>query len=176
MTSIATPLVPICRTLDAINTFVGEKTAWLTILMVFIQFIVVLLRYIFGFGSVFLQESILYLHATVFLCGAGYTLMLDAHVRVDAFYHQSRSTHKAWVNLLGCLLFLFPFLYTLFIYAWPYVSASWQVLEGSRETTGIPAVFALKTLILVYCVLLTLQGMSLSLKSLLQLTGATYDA
>ena len=169
-------LTALCRALDAINTYVGEKAAWLTITMVFIQFFIVLLRYIFGFGSVFLQESILYLHATVFLCGAGYTLRQDAHVRVDAFYHKCRNKTKAWVNLMGCCFFLFPFIGVLAFYGWPYVAASWQVLEGSRETTGIQAVFLLKTLIIIYCFLLALQGVSMVLKALQQLSGETNES
>jgi len=164
------------RQLNNVNTQVGEKIACLCIVMVVIQFVVVLFRYVFGFGSVFFQESILYLHATVFLCGAGYTLLHDAHVRVDAFYHSSSCRTKAWINLLGCCFFLLPFIAVLFIYSWPYVLASWRVLEGSRETTGIPAVFLLKTLIPIYCFLLTLQAISMAIDALRQLCGETNDA
>lgn len=161
---------------SAINKFVGEKVAWLTITMVVIQFFVVLLRYVFGFGSVFLQESILYLHATIFLCGAGYTLLQDAHVRVDAFYHKLTLRAKAWVNLLGCIGFLAPFITVLLFYSWPYVAASWSVLEGSRETTGIPAVFLLKSLILIYCLLLAIQCLAMGLHAIEQLLGDKDDA
>jgi TRAP-type mannitol/chloroaromatic compound transport system permease small subunit len=160
----------------AINKFIGEKVAWLTIIMVVIQFFVVLLRYVFGFGSVFLQESILYLHATIFLCGAGYTLLQDAHVRVDAFYHKVTWRSKAWINLLGCVGFLGPFITVLFFYSWPYVTASWMVFEGSRETTGIPAVFLLKSLILVYCLLLMIQCVAMGLHAIGQLLGDKDDA
>ncbi|OMH36286.1 hypothetical protein BGP75_09725 [Motiliproteus sp. MSK22-1] len=158
-------ILRICSYIDWINVSIGNSVAWLTIGMVVIQFMVVLLRYVFGFGSVFLQESIIYLHASVFLCGVGYTLSKDAHVRVDAFYHRFRQRTKDQINMLGSLIFIGSFVGVLSVYSWPYVWASWEVLEGSRETTGIPAVFLLKTLMLFYITLLALQGLSLFLKS-----------
>lgn len=173
MNDIINRIIMLCCTF---NTQVGEKVAWLTIVMVTLQFFVVLLRYVFGFGSVFLQEGILYLHATVFLCGVGYALLHDAHVRVDAFYHKGNRRVKAWINLVGCVCFLAPFVAVLFFYSVPYVTASWLVLEGSRETTGIPAVFLFKSLILLYCFLLAVQGIAMGLQAIKQLIGNNDDA
>ncbi len=169
MSSQDSRVLRVCNTIDGVNLHAGQMVAWLTIVMVVIQLLVVLLRYVFGFGAVFLQESILYLHSTVFLCGAGYTLLKDAHVRVDAFYHNARRRNKAIINAVGCICFLGSFIGALSVFSFPYVMEAWEVMEGSRETTGIPAVFLLKTLILVYAFLLALQGTSLFLKSYRQI-------
>lgn len=157
--------------IDGLNERVGRVVSWCALLIVIIQFIVVVMRYIFGVGSIFMQESITYLHAALFLVAGGYTLLHDGHVRVDVFYRQARSRTKAWVNLAGSLLFLLPMAGVILVTAWPYVLNAWAIREGSLETSGIPAVYLLKTLILVFAGLISLQGVSLMLRSVLFLGG-----
>lgn len=139
--------------------------------MVLVQFALVLMRYVFGIGSVMAQEALIYAHALLFLLAAGYTLLGDGHVRVDIFYRPASPRTKALIDLLGVLVFLFPFCWLLWDVALPYVEASWRIREGSRETAGLPLVFLLKTAIPVFVVLLALQGLSLALRSLEVLTG-----
>jgi TRAP-type mannitol/chloroaromatic compound transport system permease small subunit len=157
--------------LDRFAHWWGRKLAWMTVLMVLIQLGVVLARYVFGVGSVWAQESIVYLHALVFMLLAGYALAQNQHVRVDIFYRSAQPRTKAWINLLGTLLFLFPFCVMILVTSWPYVGQAWAVMEGSRETQGIPGVFLLKTGILVFAGLLVVQGLSLLLRSLLAIRG-----
>lgn len=75
--------------LDQVNIWTGKTVRWFALLMVLLQFTVVLLRYVFGFSSIALNESVLYLHAALFMLGAGYTLLVDGHVRVDIFLCRS---------------------------------------------------------------------------------------
>ncbi len=164
-------LVSVAQRIDALNENIGKAVAWLALLMVIVQFIVVIMRYVFGIGSIFMQESIIYLHATVFMLGAGYTLLHNGHVRVDIFYREASPRRKAVVDLLGVMIFLIPVLALIWWGSWPYVANSWRVFEGSRETSGIQAVFLLKTVILVFVVLVVLQGISLAIRSLLILAG-----
>ena len=120
-----------------------------------------------------MQESIIYMHGILFMVGAGYTLLHDGHVRVDIFYRDASVRRKAMVDMLVSLLLLLPIVYLIFIAALPYVQQSWASLEGSPETSGIPAVYLLKSVILVFCVLLGAQGVSLFLKSLITIMGGT---
>lgn len=163
----------VIRLIDATNEHVGRAVSWLTLFMVLTQMTVVVLRYVFGIGWVALQESIVYMHATVFLTAAGYTLLYDGHVRIDIFYRPAGGRRKAMVNLLGAAFLLSPMAAAIFWIAWPYVANSWSVLETSPEGSGIPAVFLLKSVILVYAVLLALQGIALALRSAMTLAGAT---
>ncbi len=164
-------LVSVARGIDALNENIGKAVAWLALLMVLVQFAVVILRYVFGIGSIFLQESIIYLHAVVFMLGAGYTLLHGGHVRVDIFYREASPRRKALVDLLGVVVFLVPVCALIWWASWPYVANSWRVFEGSRETSGIQAVFLLKTVILVFVALMVLQGISMAINSLLTLAG-----
>jgi TRAP-type mannitol/chloroaromatic compound transport system permease small subunit len=140
--------------------------------MVLLQFVIVVMRYVFGLGSVKLQESIVYLHATVFMVGAGYTLLHNGHVRCDIFYAPAAPRAKAAIDLFGVLVFLWPMCALIAWVGSPYVASAWAVREGSPEgSLGIPGVFLLKTVILVFAALLALQGLSLAIRAVLRLAG-----
>lgn len=135
----------------------GKNIAWLLLILVLITFSVVVLRYGMNLGWIWLQELIVYLHSAVFLLAIAWAFQADEHVRVDIFYRSKSSRHKAWINLLGTVLFVIPFSVFLFLMGWDYVMASWSVLEGSREAGGLDFVYILKTLILMLPLLLLIQ-------------------
>jgi len=139
---------------------IGRAVSWLTLLMVVLTFTIVVLRYGFNLGWIWLQEVVTYLHAMVFMVAAAWAFQADAHVRVDIFYRENSPRYKAWVNLLGTLIFLAPFSVFLFIVGWDYVAASWAAMETSREAGGLPLVYVLKSLILVLPALLLIQSFS----------------
>ena len=153
--------------LEQISEISGRLIAWFTLLIVLVTFMVVVLRYVFDFGSIALQESISYLHAFVFMLGAAYTLKHDSHVRVDIFYRKMSMINKAWVDLLGTLLLLFPVCLFILFSSWDYVFTSWSQFEESGEAGGLAFVYILKTTLLIMPLLLMLQGTALALKSLL---------
>lgn len=157
--------------LDRLAEATGRIIAWLTLAMVLVTFGIVVLRYLFHSGSIALQESVSYLHAAVFMLGAAYTLRHDGHVRVDIFYQKCGPVTRAWIDLLGTLLLLLPVCGFIFASSLGYVSASWSILEGSREAGGLNGVFLLKTAIPVMALLLMLQGCSIILHSLLIIGG-----
>lgn len=150
--------------------WVGRSVSWMVLLMVLVTFIVVVLRYGFDTGWIALQESISYFHSLVFLLGAAYTLKQDGHVRVDIFYGRLSQTGKAWVDLIGHLFILMPVMVFIIWVSWPYIADSWQVMETSREASGLPGVYLLKSLILIMAGLLMLQATALILKALLSIT------
>ena len=157
--------------IDRLNAAIGRGAAWLCLFVVVVQFAVVVLRYVFGFGSVRLSESIVYAHSGLFMLAAAWTLAAGGHVRVDVFYAEAPPRVRALVDLCGSLLLLLPFMAVLAWFAVPYVSRSWAILESSRETSGLPAVFLLKTLIPVFALLMALQGVSQAIKAVAVLRG-----
>ena len=162
--------------LDGIAERVGNAAAWLALGLVLMTFAVVMLRYLFQLGWIAMQESILYLHAALFLLGAAYTLKRDGHVRVDIFYRGFTAKRKALIDLLGSLLLLLPVCSFLLWVSWDYVTTAWSIYEGSQEAGGLPYVYLLKTLIPVAVLLLILQGISQALSSLSILLSAENDS
>ena len=156
---------------DAICERVGHAIAWLSVAMVVVTFAVVLLRYVFDIGSIALQESIIYMHALIFMLGAAYTLKSEGHVRIDIFYRAMSPRSRAWVNLLGTLLMLMPVSIFIFWVSWEYVAISWELREGSREAGGLDGIYLLKSVILLMAGLLIVQGIVQMLRAILILSG-----
>ena len=146
--------------IDRITVAIGRIGMWCSLYVVVAEFAVVVLRYAFGFGSIRLQESVLYAHAGWFMLAAAWTLQIDGHVRVDIFYTHASPRARAVVDLVGAVVFLLPFAVVLFALALPYVERSWSIFEGSPQPSGLPLVYLLKTVILAFAALIGLQGMA----------------
>lgn len=146
--------------LDRINRSVGALVIWIVLAMVVVQFAIVVMRYVFGTTSIFINELVLYFHASIFMLGAGYTLWANGHVRVDIFYAKLSTRGKAFVDIFGHLALLTPSLLILLYWSWPMVARAWAIREGAISVGGIPASFLLKTLVPAFVVLLLIQGLS----------------
>ena len=164
---------PLVTLIDRISIATGRAAAWLTLLMVLATFVIVLLRYAFDIGVVWLQESVTWMHAAVFMLGAAYTLQQEEHVRVDIFYRNLPPTRQAWVNLFGVLFFVIPLTVFFVIESWDYVAASWRIREVSRDAGGLPYPFLplLKSILIVMPVAVLLQGLSMALSAVGTIRG-----
>ncbi len=151
----------------------GKVISILSFVLVLDIFVVVVLRYLFDQPSVMLQEAGMWFHSIIFMLGAAYTFSADEHVRVDIFYRGNSQKYKAWVNIIGSLLLLLPLCVYLFINSWHYVLSSWHISEASQEVGGLPALYLLKTLILLLPVLLSLQAFATIFKNIALLQGYT---
>lgn len=151
--------------LDRFSAAVGKTSAWLTLFMVIVTFAVVVMRYVFDAGLIWLQESVVWMHAFVFMVGAAYTLQQEEHVRVDIFYRAMSARRRAWIDLIGVLVFLLPLCVLLAWKSLSFVELSWQLHEASRESGGMPypLVPLLKSILIVMPVMLGLQGVSMLL-------------
>ena len=158
--------------LERLGVWITRPLRWLVLLMVITTVVVVLLRYAFDTGAIFLQESVMYLHGLFFTLALAFGIAQDTHVRVDILYSRLPAKRQHLINLVGHCAFLLPVALLIFITSLPYVGASWQVLEGSSEVGGIPAVFLLKTLLPVSAALLILQAIA----SCARLTRKLLDA
>ena len=159
--------------IDRASAAVGRAVAWLTLLMVLVTVVVVILRYVFDAGFIWLQESVTWMHAVVFMLGAAWALQTEDHVRVDVFYRSMSARRRALVNLFGVVAFLLPLCGFLLLESWGFVSVSWSLHEASRESGGLPypLIPLLKTCLLLMPGLLALQGISLAWRSINVLRG-----
>jgi TRAP-type mannitol/chloroaromatic compound transport system permease small subunit len=149
--------------LDRFSSLVGKASSWLTLFMVLTTFVVVVMRYVFDAGLIWLQESVVWMHAVVFMMGAAYTLQREEHVRVDIFYREMSPRHRAWVDLIGVCVFLLPLCGVLGWKAVDFVAVSWRLQEASRESGGLPypLIPLLKSVLVLMPVTVGLQGVAL---------------
>ena len=159
--------------IDRLSVVTGHAAAWLTLLMVVATFVIVVLRYVFDSGVIWLQESVTWMHAAVFMLGAAYTLQRDEHVRVDIFYRDMTARRKALVDLFGVICFILPLCVFFIVEAADYVASSWSIREVSRDSGGLPYPFVplLKSALIVMPVAVLLQGVSMALKAVSTLRG-----
>jgi TRAP-type mannitol/chloroaromatic compound transport system permease small subunit len=165
------------RRYDRFTEHLGRFTYWLTLAMVLVGSYNAIARYTdrytgLGLSSNMYLELQWYLFSIVFLLGAAYALKHNAHVRVDVLYERLGRRGRAWINLLGTLLFLIPFCIVLLVMAWPMVSNSWAVWEQSPDPGGLPR-YPIKTVIPLAFIFLLLQGGSMLIKQIAILRG--YD-
>ncbi len=159
--------------IDRFSRTTGRVTAWLTLFMVITTFVIVVMRYAFDVGLIWVQESVTWMHAMVFMIGAAYTLQREDHVRVDIFYREMNARRRAWVDVVGVVVLLLPMCGVLAIKAWDFVAVSWALKEASRESGGLPYPLLplLKTVLVLMPAAVALQGVSLALHSIRALRG-----
>lgn len=154
--------------IDRFNRATGRLVAWLTLVMVVVTAIIVIMRYVFDAGYIWLQESVIWMHAAVFMLGAAYTLLHEGHVRVDIFYREMSARRRGWVDLIGVILLLLPLCGYLAYASFDFAAASWAIHESSRESGGLPypLIPMLRSIVLLMPLAVGLQGVSLLLRSL----------
>ena len=164
-------LVAIIRGISALNRLIGNVFAWLSLAMVLICFTVVVQRYVIGTTFLWMQDLYVWLNGAMFTAVAGFALLRDDHVRVDIFYRPATLRTKAIIDLVGVLVFLLPFCWVVYAYSWNYIARSWGLREASANIGGMPGLYILKSFILVFVVVVSLQGIAMALRSILVLRG-----
>ncbi|MEZ5497861.1 MAG: TRAP transporter small permease subunit [Steroidobacteraceae bacterium] len=157
---------PGIRWIDQTCAAVGRFAAWLMLFLALTTALVVIMRYGFSSGRIWLQEAGNWMHAAGFLLASAYALASGDHVRVDVFYSRFNRRQRAWVDLIGTLVLLLPLCLFILWSSLDYVADSWRVREASREAGGLPALYLLKSLIPISAGLLILQGLSLAWQQL----------
>ena len=166
-------ILAIAGVIDWCNDLLGRLVASLTLAMVLVTVVIVVLRYGFSIGFIWMQESVRFMHGFVFLLCAAYTLLHNGHVRVDIFYLKMSPKKKAIVDIFGTIFFLIPVCSVILFFSWDYILNSWREMEGSLEERGLHAVFILKTCIWIFAISMILQGLSLVIRSFSVLVGST---
>ena len=162
-------LLKIATIIDKINERIGRLTYWFVLLMIMIGVWNVIGRYLGRWLQMKLTSNAFlelqsYLFALVFLLGAAYALKYNEHVRVDVFYKDWNRKQKALVNMVGTLLFLFPFSLVIIYYSWNPVLNSWLRGEISPNADGLP-IYPIKSFLIIGFILLILQGISEAIKN-----------
>ena len=164
-------LAQLSKFIDRFNTIIGYLCAFFVFSMVIVVFTVVVLRYGFNIGFIWMQEVYVWLHSFVFMFGAGFTYLANEHVRIDVFYREASKKYKATVDLFGNIFLLLPFLYIIWSYSFPFVLKSWQMNEVSREAGGLTMIYLLKLAILIFAFLLFSQVVSKIINNFLNLNS-----
>ena len=160
---------------DKINEGFGFISNWLTTILVLVVCFDVFNRYLFGHTNPAMYELEWHIYALIFLLGAGYAFKYDRHVRVDITYARFSPKTRAWVNLIGTVVFLLPFCLLIVYATKDWVYQSWTIRETSPDPGGLPMRYLLKACIPLCFILLFIQGISEFLKSAFYIFGSEED-
>ncbi|WP_428609476.1 TRAP transporter small permease subunit [Sedimenticola sp.] len=163
---------------NAINSFadlLGKVAGVLLIALLFNVFFDVIMRYLFNDVSIGMQELEWHLYASVFMLGISYALRHNGHVRVDLVYERQSVKTKAWIDLLGTLLFLLPFSLLVCFYGIDFVRESFQMSEQSGDPGGLPFRWLIKSMIPFAFLSMTISGIGMALHSVNTLLGRHQD-
>lgn len=164
-------LIRLADAADAMSRTLASVVKWLALLLVLAQFVVVVLRYIYGSSYVWMQESVTYTHAILFMLAIGYTFLVDGHVRVDVLYAGWPARRRALVDLVGILIAVLPFCALMVWASWPDVMRSWRMGEGPMQYGGLPLTPLFKSLLPAMAVLLAVQAVSIAIRAVAVLSG-----
>ena len=154
------PQTALSQALDNGLQRLGSAISWIWLLLVAVIVVNVTMRYVFGEGRIEFEEIQWHIYSTGFLIGLSYCLQADDHVRVDLLHERFSLKTQAWVEFLGILFFLVPFIALVVIYATPFIAYSVSINEVSEAPGGLPARWAIKSALLVGFVLLALATLS----------------
>lgn len=158
------PTTRISQWLDAVLTLIGKGAAWFWLVVTGIIIWAVVGRYVFGQGSVLLEELQWHLAGAGWLLGLSYTLVVDDHVRVDVLHERFSLRTQAWIELFGLLFLLLPFLGLAIYEMVPYAISAYEVGETSQAPAGLPYRWILKGVLALSFGLIAVASVSRLLK------------
>jgi len=159
------------RILDRLSGIAMGVAAFAAFAIIMIQLSAVLLRYVFGLSFSWLNDSVVFSFAMIFMLGAAATLRDDGHVRVDIMRPRFSASNRATIELAGALLFIFPIGLLILTAGSDMIARTWTGLEPFNESDGLPIKYLFKTLVPMFAVLIMAQGLSQALKAALALRG-----
>lgn len=165
------PQTAVSRVIDGFVSATAAVFNWIWLLLIALIVINVLLRYVIGTNFIALEEMQWHLYAVGFLLGLGYAVDLDAHVRVDVVAEHWPNRRRAWIELIGIVCFLIPFIWIVLSNALPFVTRAYQMNEVSAAPGGLPYRWAIKAVILLAFVYLGLAVVSRLLRVCARLFG-----
>jgi len=158
--ALTLPETQISRTLDGAINAIGRAVSWLWVVLIAIIVTNVVMRYVFNLGLIVFEELQWHIYAVGFMIGLSFGIVADRHVRIDVLADRFAPRTRAWIELVGLLVFLIPFALLIAWDAIPFVSRSWQMNEVSIAPGGLPARWALKLVIIIALVLIAIAAFS----------------
>lgn len=152
--------VPVADALDNMVRRIGHVFCWANALLIAVIILQVTLRYGFNNGLVMLEEAQWHLYAIGVMFGLSYAQVNDAHIRVDVVYMQLSDRTQRIIEIVGICLFVLPFIYVVLSHSLDFVADSWRTSERSDAPLGLPARWAIKSVIPLSFGLLGLSAVS----------------
>jgi TRAP-type mannitol/chloroaromatic compound transport system permease small subunit len=163
-------LLALSRAIDALSERIGRVIYWFVLVVVLISAANATIRKLFNYSSNAYLEIQWYLFSVIFLFGAGYVLLHNAHVRIDIVSGRLSARAQNWIDVFGLLFFLFPMAITIMWLSWPLFMDSYTRNEVSTNAGGL-TIWPARLMVPIGFFLLIMQGVSELIKRIAFLRG-----
>ncbi|MEO8240876.1 MAG: TRAP transporter small permease subunit [bacterium] len=167
-------MLKLAAAIDRVTEVIGKTVGWLILAAILLSAGNAIVRKIFNSSSNALLEMQWYLYGAAFLLAAAYTLRQNEHIRIDIVYGALSRRTQHWIDLIGHVLFLMPFVILMDVYFVPYFLRSYRTGELSNNSGGL-ILWPAKGLLLLGFLLLTVQGVSEIIKKIAVMRGVMPD-
>jgi TRAP-type mannitol/chloroaromatic compound transport system permease small subunit len=180
-------ILDVADSLEKIPQFFGRLGSWLIIPLITIIMFDVLTRKMFGgaiqqwiqenpaiydyLSPTKLQEWEWHLHGAMFMLAIGFSYTMNAHVRVDVLREKMSNRKQAWVEMIGLVVFLFPYTIVIGILCWDFIVRAYVSHEASAAMTGLSERWIIKSFLLMCLILVFLAGVTTFLRQIVFLFG-----
>ena len=158
-------LIKTVQVIDKFTDRTGVAIAWLNLPLVLVVAWEVIARYFFHAPTIWSFDATYMLYGTIFMLGAAYALHKGAHIRTDFFYDKWSAQTKGMVDSISYIVFFFPSIIMLLAASWSEAWYSYTIHETSEQTPWRPILWPYKSVVPATCVLLLIQGISETIKS-----------
>jgi len=158
-------LIKTVRVIDKFTDVTGNWVAWLNVPLVLAVTYEVLSRYLFNAPTIWSFDVTYMLYGTIFMLGAAYALLKGAHIRTDFFFERWSIRTKGVIDSTAYLVFFFPAIFTFLVVSWSEGWYAFQIGETSEQTPWRPILWPFKLVVPLTCLLLLIQGVSETIKS-----------
>jgi TRAP-type mannitol/chloroaromatic compound transport system permease small subunit len=166
MDTAAPRLVRVVRAIDRFTEVTGTWVAWLNVPMMLFVSYEVMMRYVFDSPTIWVFDTTYMLYGTIFMLGAAYALLKGAHIRTDFFFEQWSARTRGTIDSVAYIVFFFPSIFVFLLITWGEGWYAYQINELSEQTPWRPVLWPFKMMIPLACLLLLVQGVSETIKSL----------
>jgi len=167
-------LLGLARGIDRVNTIIGRSIGWAILVAIVVSAGNAIVRKLFNTSSNAWLELQWYLYGAAFLGAAAYTLLENEHIRIDILYGHWSRRRQHWIDLIGHVFFLMPFVTLMIWLLWPWFWRSYRSGEISNNAGGL-VLWPAKALLLIAFILLFFQGISEIIKKIAVMRGLIED-
>jgi TRAP-type mannitol/chloroaromatic compound transport system permease small subunit len=187
-------LLAVSERLDRIIAGIGKLAAWLLIPLVAIIVVDVISRKFnlltmlresleqsgaieaARFVEVYLtstkfQELEWHLHAALFLLCLGFGYVRNSHVRIELVRERFSLRTRAWLEFVGCVIFLLPYSFLVLYFGIDFAERSFEMHEVSSALTGLSHRWIIKSFVPIGMVLLMVALVAVVLRNIVYLFG-----
>jgi TRAP-type mannitol/chloroaromatic compound transport system permease small subunit len=167
-------LLALTRGIDRVNAFIGKAVIWLILLAVLVSAGNALSRKLFNLSSNAWLELQWYLFGAAFMGAAAYTLQQNEHIRIDVFYASRSRQTQHWIDLLGHIFFLLPFVVLMAWLLWPYTVQAYNSGQISTNAGGL-IIWPARAILLIGFAMLVFQAVAEIIKKIAVMRGLIED-